>query len=252
MLRKFWRRPSKDGRTTVIARPVAPFRIDPQYFERKKEIHAWRDYYEIAVFKTLKNEAPLLKLRLRTLVQNAKHRELFLRRRKWVFATVHPAIRDWAEQQAIAILEPASKEALAILRARGDVKHSERSVATDKMFDQLTDLASALGPMAGAILVIPKTISASVVSAGGLIGLFGATTIAWPIAIGGGLLIAISVVFGGYRLASLRQHANERIYRSLSQTVDSQVFKTSEKEPCLCEKLQEIIRETARQQLKES
>ena len=246
---KFWKKRPQSAPTSWQPRqqPLASAAL--QFAQRKKEILAWRDQHEAKVYEILAIETPLFMRELRELIEETSHKDFFLYQRRWLADTINPRIQEWAEKQAINILQPASKEALAIAQARGGVKPVDHSLAADKSFLQLGDLATAIGPMAAGVISIPATVSASVVSAGGLMGLLGATAIAWPVVIGGSVLFGLSMVFGGYRLANFRKRAEKRRYRKLSKLVNRQVFGPLEDQLCLCEALQDIIRETAREQI---
>jgi hypothetical protein len=220
-----------------------------QQKQRKMQVLAWRDEHEVKVLNHLKKATPEFKDRLLTLIQSIPNKAFFLRQKKSLEETIQPAIENWIQEQSVELLTQASGEVLNIVDTVGGVNSSDHSLNTDGVSRQLGDLATALGPLAAGIMSVPATVMASVVSAGGIAGFFGATVIAWPAVIVGTAVIGTMALLGGYRMAGIRTRANKRVHNKLSESIDRMVFGGEGQDLYLCAALQGIIRETAREQL---
>ncbi|MEQ8262584.1 hypothetical protein [Pseudohaliea sp.] len=175
--------------------------------------------------------------------------KFFFKQRHWLKELAEEVVEPWVEVQTVDILRVASSEGIAVVSQRGGIYESEHSLEGDRSLQQVTDLAGSLGPIAAGFIAMPSAISASVTSAGGLLGLFGITAMVWPAALLGVTLIGGALIFGGSRLASYRERANRRAHEKICSHLDSMILKGSEERPSLNQALQEVIRTTAGEQL---
>jgi hypothetical protein len=74
------------------------------------------------------------------------------------------------------------------------------------------------------IALIPVVSSASIVSAGGVLGLVGVTTLSFPIAAVGGLAVLSLFVLGGNKLSSIKRNAQLKYRQDIGQKIDEFVF----------------------------
>ncbi|MEM6898761.1 MAG: hypothetical protein AAF583_03175 [Pseudomonadota bacterium] len=246
---KIWKRDTKRiDRPTGIGRTyTAKERL--QTLERRKYLLKWRDEQEARIESVLRSNVPALKEEARRAIEAIPSWRFFFVERRGAARVVGPIVSDWAAVQTVDILQVASGHGVEVLQQCGGVQTSELSLASDKKLNQVTDLVKGVGPTAAGFLAIPATMSASAVSAGGILGFFGATTVLWPVAVLGALFSVVMLVTGGFNSYRLRAKANKRAYRNACRRIDEVILEGSEGQPSLKENLQQIIWETAREQL---
>jgi hypothetical protein len=217
--------------------------------DRKRALLRWRDQQELRVESLLRQNLPGLKQEVWDWITALPTGKFFFKQGSWLKEVAENVVEPWVKVQTVDILRVASSEGIAVVSQRGGIYESDHALEGDENLQQVTDLAGSLGPIAAGFIAIPSTISASVSSAGGILGLFGASAIFWPAAILGVTLIGGAFVFGGSRLKSYRERANRRAYDKICSHLDSMILRGSEEKPSLSQALQEVIRTTASEQL---
>jgi hypothetical protein len=206
------------------------------------------------VESVLRLNLPELKDRLSQIVESVSAKEFVFSFATWPKKRLDPVVEEWVKRQALDILAEASQEGIKVLTPYGGPLMAEHSLQSFNLKDDLTDLASSLGPVAAGFFAMPTVAASSVASVGGFFGMLGFTAIVWPVVLVGGAMIASSLAFGATRALTWRKRANDRFLSKLNKNLDGLVFGLAENDlgekASLTETLQAIIRETAREQLR--
>ena len=98
---------------------------------------------------------------------------------------------------------------------------------------------SALPAIAGAA-AIPWVAGHAVVSTGGLLGLLGATTVAWPVVLGGVAVVGVSAAVGGFQAKSLMKKSKDKFIDGIRAHF-WQMMVANDQENALAQQMQKTV-----------
>lgn len=242
----FWRKKKKNDPVEKHVENISIQIIQPcnrlNSLNLRRNVLDWRDKHTANIEMHLRREVPTLMNLIDVELDKLDILESTFKIRKVTDLTILPLIKSWASTESNCLLDEARSELLAIYEfSLGPIKHEENieiENSKDHIFDAIT--ASSIGILG--ISVIPLITSASVISAGGLAGLFGATVLSLPILGAGVLFVSLSLAFSGHRMIGLKERALKRYRSHLYKSIKGSIVGSAEwKYPSLCHQLQNLI-----------
>lgn len=223
--------------------------FDLKVVEGRRFILDWRDRYEYEIDARLKGDLDHLEREIRAQFEGPSLSDLMRKQRQLLDQQVAPVISAWVNAQWTQILDAAARDLNAELLRHGRQFKSDHPLAEDATAKRALDFARALGPLAAGGLAIPAVLAASTAS-GGFLALLGTSVVAWPVAITGVAVIGGLFALGGYNLTHMKERIVDRCVASTMAHLHEVVFGQDLSNPSLSSSLQEVIRETAREQIR--
>ncbi len=169
---------------------------------------------------------------------------------------IEPKYLQWLKNETTVLLNLAQEELNHIIQhgilseAQGYKTNLQSSSKSDS--DTAIDAATATFSTGLAVAAIPSliTFSTTSVSAGGILGMLGATTtvISWPVAIVGGAVLLGLSHFGIGKFGSLKSDAIKRLRKETKKQIHNRVIQ-NEMGDSVCQHLQTKIFETTEQMI---
>lgn len=165
---------------------------------------------------------------------------------KYAEKNIQPIYESWVIRTSRKIMDLAHRDLKLIDRDILEYNSNlEYRVASDTSGKNVVRMGVASGSAGAAVLGIPVVQAFSTVSAGWGLGLLGVTLISWPVMLGGAAVLGTMAVFGGTKLARLREKAIQDFKGSVEAELRSAILATQGTEMSLTTNLQEKIRRAA-------
>lgn len=210
--------------------------------DTRRAILDWRDQFTEEAELQFRTELSQLLNTLDKVMQNASVRELL--GKKYAKEYLDPLCLEWQEREVgrfLQRLESAQKSLLIT-----EIKFSQREMAVldDASSGSALSLLLPTAATGIGVAALPSAGAASLVSAGGVLGFFGVTTISWPILLSGlavsAALISTGVVNGAKVKDKLREKIRNRVEEHMTLQVLGDGSGTS-----LVENIQKYIEDVA-------
>jgi hypothetical protein len=218
--------------------------------ELRRAILDWRDRHIEAIESHFEREIPALFGVLDQQLDKMSFTELF-KQRKFAKEKIEPIYGDWINREVTSVGQAARKDLAQIVShavEMGQFGHKLEDVASKSPVADAAIIAAATGI---GLAAIPAFATMSIVSAGGILGFLGVTTVAWPIAAIGIAVVGGLMALGGYKAARLKSRAIERYRKGMHEAIRSRVLGSSDNEESICRLLQSKIDTRADTILKE-
>lgn len=190
-----------------------------QYIEARHSIIAWRNRWLNEVDKRIADKLYMLNLNLNTEIDNFSVKDIVFTD-SFVEKTLDPITLKWKLDRLNSIVLEAEKDLASKSKKSVVANLVDNNLADQPLMDKVLDLAGATASTSVAIAAVPVTASLSVVSAGGIAGLFGATTIAAPIVLAGVVVVTAAGFLARNRIANVKSSQQQR----LKETTNSRVY----------------------------
>ncbi|WOX05958.1 hypothetical protein [Microbulbifer pacificus] len=207
----------------------------------RRAILDWRDQFTEDAELQFRSEFSQLLNTFDTVMNEASIRELL--NKKFAKAHLEPLYLEWQEREVKRFLLRAEKGQKSTLVTQ--LRFSSQEVAA--FDDSSSGILNLLLPTAATgigVAAVPSVGAASVVSAGGLLGVFGVTTISWPILLSGLAISTVLVSTGVIKGAKLKDKLREKIRNRVGQQLTLQ-FLGDGAGSSLVENLQKYIHDVA-------
>lgn len=211
----------------------------------RKEILNWRDKHTEAVDAHLKRELVFLFNAIDKEIDEVPFREVLRVRQSWAKEHIEPLFRQWVEREAGHLISDAQKDLRAICDHIYEYKKAIPALDHGKGLGQSPEATMAAAGIGGGLLAIPVFASMATVSAGGLLGVIGLTTISWPIAVAGFAVVGGLLAFGGQKAAGLKDSAKNRYRRKIQESITRQVLGADDFSDSIRQRLHNYIVKTA-------
>jgi len=189
-----------------------------------RKVIDWRDKHITQIELHLMRQLPLLMTRIDRELEQLSTYDSTSGMKKVNQKIIQPLFNRWVEQQHGVLLKNAQAE----LQTIHDTVLLQLGVCSDidTLINQTHVRDSFVGAAFGVsgIALIPVVSSASIVSAGGVLGLVGVTTLSFPIAAVGGLAVLSLFVLGGNKVSSIKRNAQLKYRQDIGQKIDEFVF----------------------------
>jgi hypothetical protein len=248
------------GNLALESDPLAPrlerARLDERqldYIEARKEILDWRDRWVDTIDKQLERESFHLIDKLNRSIDRLTYKDT-LDLEKFIDSHLAPIFHRWTVQQSENLIDSAKEELKDEVRhivKAGGLVHNLRNAKKNRA---MADVTKAGLSTTATIAAIPAAISlsTSTVSAGGLMGLLGATTmvVSAPVAIVGAGVVASLAALSGKRIKKIKENACSNLKTEIRDTVRAKVIYSGDRSS-LRQHLQSKIEDSATMLLKE-
>lgn len=250
----FWRRKDKieKGDIGQIKRGSSSSGQDLFYPQLRSQVLAWKDRHTAKVEMHLMRELITLKSAIDVKLESLSLLDGTIKVRKITKEIVHPLYEEWLNRESSYLIKQAQAELLSIrdfaIEQVGNMEEIEGVGSSNYIFDVFS--ATTLGVIG--LATIPAVTSSAVVSAGGLLGLFGVTTLNLPLLVTGLGIATIFISVGGMRMSGVKRRAIERYRKKLHKAIDKTVFGDVEDNThSLCGQLQNVIEQACNEILRE-
>jgi hypothetical protein len=150
-----------------------------------------------------------------------------------------PIYKAWVERETYSLIHSAQENLSVVVNySLSSHEVSEVGLSNTESLNCRADITKSFVATGLGAVTIPTVVSMSTVSAGGLLGLFGATAVAWPVVIIGGLVIVVLFAFGGSKATKIKVNAIDRYKRTLHENLESQILGVDGSGESVNEKLQ--------------
>lgn len=160
---------------------------------------------------------------------------------------IQPIYTQWIENEVLLLNDTAQTDLNEIYQHILEYQKSENNLKHQNNKDSFVEATAAAFSAGTAIAAIPTLVSLSTttVSAGGFLGLLGATTtvISWPVALVGITIVGGLFAFGGSKAANLKSNAIKRYKMKVIVSIQERVIYNKTKDSvsqCLQAKIEEV------------
>jgi hypothetical protein len=158
---------------------------------------------------------------------------------------IQPVIEKWIDQESELLIKRANSELSDIYGEIIEYQKSNAGLEFDADVSYGGEVSVAAAASLSGVALIPVVTSASVISTGGLLGLFGATTISLPIVAVGTIAVGAALALGGHRFLSLKERAQAGYRENIEASIEDFVLsRGKDKERGLTHQLQSEIKRT--------
>ena len=242
----FWRKKRKkypiEGCVTQHDIQIVPPSNRLNSLNLRRNILDWKDKHTSKIEMQLRSELPILMNAIDVELNKLSIIQSTIKIKRITDQIIQPLFQKWVSTQSDNLLEKARSELLSIHHLNLGQLNSGEKINIQNSNAHVLDAITATSASACGVAVIPIFTSASIVSTGGLMGLFGATVISLPV-LGTGLLISsIALTIGGIRMSGVKKRAIKRYRSRLQAFISGAVLGDKEKRnSCLNDQLQNII-----------
>lgn len=189
-----------------------------QYIEARYTTLAWRNHWLAEIDKGIEDELQGLYIDLNNKIEGFSIKDIVFTD-SFIEKTIDPVILSWKLEQLNLIVSEAEKD-LAKSSGKSIVASLvNNELGSQPLMSKVLDLAGATATTGLAIAAVPVTASLSVVSAGGVAGLLGATTIAAPVVLAGAVVVTAAGFLARSKIANLKSGHQERLKESINLRV---------------------------------
>ena len=219
----------------------------------RKAIKRWRDQWTEHISKDLDASIPELKSLLFSEVDKIEFVDA-LRAKRYTTEKLQPLFVDWCRKKEEDLLTAAENDLRNQFKRVVEQRSARSEMEINISKESLLDIAGAALSGAATAATIPAMLSfsAATVSAGGIMGLFGATTtvlVTRNILIGL-IVLTVLLLFTYRRSSKVTINVKTRLRKQIEQQIQEKVV-YSKKRPSLAMVLTEKIESTAKQLLGE-
>ena len=168
--------------------------------------------------------------------------ETFFHEKKFSKENIEPIYLAWVEREATKIINDAQKDLRSIFSHALDFEIDETTLEQSETSGRYTDAAIAAAATGAGMAAIPVFAGMSMVSAGGVLGFIGITTISWPIAALGITTVGGLLAVGGYKSADLKSKASSRYRDKVFAFINDQVLGGVNSETSVSQNIQAHIK----------
>jgi len=218
----------------------------------RREILEWRDKHHIAIDLHLCRELPVIMRQIEVEFNKMNVFQSTIGIRKASRELIQPKFEEWLDSESIKLLDDAQKELRSIHDVLVQQSNTGSNIDAEPGFGHISDAVSGLALGLGGFALIAPISSASVVSAGGLMGVLGVTTVSIPFLAAGILLIVSLLALGGHRFATLKHRAQKSYREKVEARMEDFVLSRNRHEfDGLSRRLQNFISQACEDALKE-
>jgi len=142
---------------------------------------------------------------------------------------IQPLINEWTQRESSHLLDDAQKELFSLHGIVIDQIEYTSEIDEHNSKAHFVDAATAASLGVAGVVAIPAFSSASLVSTGGLFGLFATTTLSLPITATSILVIGALFAVSGFKMTSIKEKAIKRYREQLHSSIKDSVLGVSGK-----------------------
>lgn len=214
----------------------------------RREIDQWRDEFNLLASATLNKLAAELIESVGSDINSVTWREGVFAQSGFLARKVAPLVHAATEPVVDSIMTQANRGLAQIVE-----HHALCSVvpgATDtagSSFEGWADIATATGPLVGGGVLAAVLPAAAVTTTTAWFGLVTASTVNWPIVIGGGALAGVAVATGAVNAARIKDKAEARLRRRARNLIVTYLLEGTAKQPSILAQLTRALDDAAEQ-----
>ena len=235
------------GATKSDALPSAATKICHAKYANLDLRHAildWRDKHLENVELHLTRELPSLYSALDEQTDKMSIIDIF-KQKEYGKEHLEPIYREWVEREVTHLVNVAQKDLSTVFASALEFAGQGAAMDYEESSGHYTDAAIAVLATGIGLAAIPEVAAISVVTAGGILGVFGATTVVWPVLAIGAAAIGGLLVLGGYKATALKSSAISRYRIAVRKAIEQAVLGRCSEKDSICERLQSYIGNTA-------
>ncbi|PLW68446.1 hypothetical protein [Pseudohalioglobus lutimaris] len=217
----------------------------------RRAILDWRDKHIEKVELHLGRELTTLFNSIDAQLEQLSARELILDGKNIGKKHIEPIYLEWVEREVQELINDAGKDLSSIFTHALSFQKLATSFDHNENSKPYLDATLAAGATGAGLAAIPVFASLSSVSAGGLLGMIGATAVSWPVMLAGVATAGALVSFGGYKAANLKSKAVSRYRDTSRKFITQQILGDRAATNSIRKNLQAHISEAATTILKE-
>lgn len=210
------------------------------------EIDKWRDDITIMAAASLNQIASDLILAAEKDIKSVSWKDGLVGQARFVATRVAPRIRPVAEPVVEHIMEEANRRLGRIAEHYAVWSlQPNAAVAEPKDIEGWRDVAVAAAPLAGGVALAAALPAAAVTTTTAWLGLVTATTISWPVVIGGGALAGVAIATGVMNTAKIWEKSEARLRRKVRDHVVAVLLQGTPSNPSILDQITSTLREAA-------
>jgi hypothetical protein len=163
--------------------------------------------------------------------------------------------KDWIEQQIKILTSDAQIELTQSIKYIISLQNNNRRTRFQTDYDGSSEKVISVASLITGSVAIPAvaTLSTATVSVGGLWGLLGVTTtiISWPVAVVGGVVAVGLLGFGSRKIMKQKVNISEYYKTTIKIKIRKQVLCGKNNQYSICQKMQDEIKDSASEILRE-
>jgi len=180
-------------------------------FDIRRSVLDWRDKYTEIIELHLVKKLHVLSISIDKQTQKMSLRDLFSQKR-YSKKFIDPIYKDWLRREVSYIIDLSKKDLTAILDHDLHFNEQGNELKHRKSSNNYTDAAISIAATGAGLAAIPVAASLSVVSAGGIAGLFGATA------------VIVLFVFSKSKMKTMRLKNLSQYRKTIKSTIEEQVL----------------------------
>jgi hypothetical protein len=217
----------------------------------RRAVLDWRDKHIEKVELHLGRELTTLFNSIDVQLEQLSARELIFDSKNIGGNHIEPIYLEWAEREVQELIDDARKDLSSIFTHALSFQKLETSFDQNENSKPYLDATLAASATGAGLAAIPVFASLSSVSAGGLLGMIGATAVSWPVMLAGVATVGALVSFGGYKAANLKSKTVSKYRDTSRKFITQQVIGDREARNSISKNLQAFISEAATKILEE-
>lgn len=189
-----------------------------KYIEARYTTLAWRNHWLAEIDKEIEGSLQNLYIVLNGKVEGFSVKDIVFTD-SFIEKTIDPIILDWKLERLNLIVSEAEKD-LSVSSGNSIVASLvSNELASQPLMSKVLNFAGVTATTGVAIAAVPVTASLSVVSAGGVAGLLGATTIAAPVVLAGAVVVTAAGFLARSKIANVKSSHQERLKKTINLRV---------------------------------
>lgn len=210
----------------------------------RRAVLDWRDHHIEVVETHLTRELYSLYSLLDQQFEKMAIKDLF-KQKAFGERYLEPIYKEWIAQETGVLIQSAQKDLAGLFAHELEYSESQSEWAQAAEGSAVTDAALTAALTGAGIAAIPSFATMSVVSAGGIMGFLGATTVALPVVAVGVAVTGSLLALGGYKAASLRSRGVNRYREAVKRSIQQQLLGGGTNQESICHRLQRYIQDTS-------
>lgn len=245
-LKKWFYKEKQQAATVEIMPDISTEACHARYsnLNLRRTVLDWRDQHIEAVETHLSRELYSLYSLLDQQFEKMAIKDLF-KQKTFGERYIEPIYKEWIAQETALLVQSAQKDLAGIFAHALEYSESQSEWAQAAEGSAVKDAVLTAALTGAGIAAIPSFAMMSVVSAGGIMGFLGATTVALPVVAVGVAITGSLLAFGGYKAASLRSRGVNRYREAVKQSIQQQVLGDDTNRESICHRLQRYIQDTS-------
>lgn len=210
------------------------------------EIDQWRDDYTLLAAATLNDLASRLIADADKELEAATWKDGLVGQSSFIERRIATAVRDAAAQVADHMIATANRRLSQIVAHEAVLSLAPKQASQGPdTFEGWQDVAAAAAPLAGGAALAAALPGAAITTTTAWFGLVTATTISWPVVLGGGAVVGVAVATGALNTARIWDKTEARLRRKVREFIIASLILGTDKQPSVLQQVTRVLADAA-------